>query len=324
MHVEDVEVARRVDVRGVRVHVAHVEIADPDVVEPGSPDAGTNSGRRGSHISCARPRRTASAAANMMARPTGVSSRQARRRRGPSPRVDLKGAPGASEVIRRRRNTGLVRLIGPCGRGGRKVGVPMQRLASLSCFFPAYNEEPNMARLLDEVVARSRSSPTSGRPSSSTTAPPTAPPSIVRDYAARHPEIRLVQHKNNLGYGHALQTGLKESTGQAVFFTDADLQFHLSDIGQLLAAVRERRRGHRLPDQAPGPLAPPGRRRRVPHRAAHDVRPPRARYRLRLQALRPPGGRRARRRARVALGIHLAGARDPGRRSPASASPRWA
>ena len=50
------------------------------------------------------------------------------------------------------------------------------------------------------------------------------------------PEIRLIQHKNNLGYGHALRTGLKESTGEAVFFTDADLQFHLSDIGVLLPA----------------------------------------------------------------------------------------
>ena len=112
----------------------------------------------------------------------------------------------------------------------------MQRLASLSCFFPAYNEEPNIARLLDEVVATLPQFADQWEAVVVDDGSTDGTASIVRDYSARHPEIRLVQHKNNLGYGHALQTGLKESTGQAVFFTDADLQFHLSDIGLLLPA----------------------------------------------------------------------------------------
>jgi glycosyltransferase involved in cell wall biosynthesis len=112
----------------------------------------------------------------------------------------------------------------------------MQKLASLSCFFPAYNEEPNMARLLDEVLATVPQFATQWEALVIDDGSTDGTASIVRDYAARSPEIRLIQHKNNLGYGHALRTGLKESTGQAVFFTDADLQFHLSDIGLLLPA----------------------------------------------------------------------------------------
>jgi glycosyltransferase involved in cell wall biosynthesis len=112
----------------------------------------------------------------------------------------------------------------------------MERLPSLSCFFPAYNEEPNIARLLDEVVATLPQFADHWEAVIVDDGSTDRTASIVRDYAALHPEIRLVQHKNNLGYGHALRTGLKESTGEAVFFTDADLQFHLSDIGELLPA----------------------------------------------------------------------------------------
>ena len=112
----------------------------------------------------------------------------------------------------------------------------MQKLASLSCFFPAFNEEPNIPRLLDEVVATIPQFATKWEALVVDDGSTDRTAAIVREYAAQHPEIRLVQHKNNLGYGHALQTGLKESTGDAVFFTDADLQFHLSDVAKLLPA----------------------------------------------------------------------------------------
>jgi glycosyltransferase involved in cell wall biosynthesis len=115
----------------------------------------------------------------------------------------------------------------------------VSQLEFLSCFFPAFNEEANLPKLLDDALvtlpqfaARWEAIVVDDGSSDHTA-------EIVRDYEARHPEIRLVQHAKNLGYGHALRSGFEASRGTAVFFTDADLQFHLTDISLLLPAFAE-------------------------------------------------------------------------------------
>lgn len=48
------------------------------------------------------------------------------------------------------------------------------------------------------------------------------------------PRVRLVRHFTNLGYGAALRSGFQASKYNHVFFTDADLQFRLTDLHQLI------------------------------------------------------------------------------------------
>ena len=51
--------------------------------------------------------------------------------------------------------------------------------------------------------------------------------------------MRLLRHPTNIGYGAALRSGLRASRGELVFFTDADLQFDLREIENLLAHANE-------------------------------------------------------------------------------------
>lgn len=60
---------------------------------------------------------------------------------------------------------------------------------------------------------------------------------VVRELEQAHPEVRLVSHEVNQGYGAALRTGIEASRLDWVFFTDGDRQFRLTDLPSLVDHV---------------------------------------------------------------------------------------
>jgi glycosyltransferase involved in cell wall biosynthesis len=57
---------------------------------------------------------------------------------------------------------------------------------------------------------------------------------IVEERRRREPVVRLLRHPTNVGYGAALRSGLRAARGELVFFSDADLQFDLDELAELL------------------------------------------------------------------------------------------
>jgi glycosyltransferase involved in cell wall biosynthesis len=105
----------------------------------------------------------------------------------------------------------------------------------LSLVFPVFDEEDNVGPLLESAVALGRRL---GRSFEVVVVNDGSRDESARRIAAAralHPEIRAVQHPANRGYGAALRSGLREARGALVFFSDADLQFDLDEIGRLLA-----------------------------------------------------------------------------------------
>ena len=57
---------------------------------------------------------------------------------------------------------------------------------------------------------------------------------LVQDAALENPRVRIVSHVTNQGYGAALKSGILASSKEHIFFTDADLQFDLEELEDLL------------------------------------------------------------------------------------------
>ena len=111
------------------------------------------------------------------------------------------------------------------------------RLNGLSFFFPALNEEDNVAPIVEEAltvlprfaddleitVVDDGSSDRTG--------------AIADELATKDPRVRVIHHGTRRGYGGAVRSGLVTATKPWVFFTDGDRQFALEDLGLLIAAA---------------------------------------------------------------------------------------
>ena len=107
----------------------------------------------------------------------------------------------------------------------------------LTFFFPAYNEEENVAetvrRALDEIgplVDGSIEVLVVNDGSTDRT------PALADALAAADPRVR-VHHQENRGYGGALRAGFAHAAGELICFSDGDLQFDLREMSRLKARM---------------------------------------------------------------------------------------
>src|SRR5579871_734861 len=109
------------------------------------------------------------------------------------------------------------------------------RDGSLSLIIPAYNEAGNIARAIAEAdealpgMVGAYEILVVDDGSRDDTA------QVVAQAAATRPQVRLLRHETNRGYGAALRTGFEAARFDRVAFTDADCQFDLRDLAPLVA-----------------------------------------------------------------------------------------
>ncbi len=109
-------------------------------------------------------------------------------------------------------------------------------VARLSYFFPAHNEEANVAGLVEEALAVMPSLADTFEIIIVNDGSRDRTRAIADELTASHPGIvRAVHHPVNRGYGAALRSGFGAARYELVAFTDGDRQFHVADLGGLTA-----------------------------------------------------------------------------------------
>lgn len=118
---------------------------------------------------------------------------------------------------------------------GETAVVP---LPSLSIFFPAYNDAPSIAKLVEDAFVFGSQCAADleviviDDGSSDDTA------ASVERLAPRYgSRLLLIRHAENRGYGGALRTGFQEATKEFVFYTDGDGQYDVSQLPDLVARM---------------------------------------------------------------------------------------
>jgi glycosyltransferase involved in cell wall biosynthesis len=114
-----------------------------------------------------------------------------------------------------------------------------ERPLAISVFFPCYNEEENVGRVVGRarevleamgaeyeiIIVDDGSKDRTGE--------------IADELAGKDSRIKVVHHSPNRGYGAALQSGFRAATKKLVFFTDGDGQFDIGEIRMLLPMIEK-------------------------------------------------------------------------------------
>lgn len=106
-----------------------------------------------------------------------------------------------------------------------------------SIIIPAYNEAQRIGSTLDKVVAHIAAAGWKAEVLVVDDGSSDATAELAREYARRHPALRLLENPGNRGKGYSVRNGMRQATGELLLFTDADLSAPIAEAGKLFARI---------------------------------------------------------------------------------------
>ena len=110
---------------------------------------------------------------------------------------------------------------------------------ALSVFFPAYNDAPSLPGLIAHTFATLTALTADFEVIVVNDGSADSTASVLADLQSQFgPQLRVITHEVNRGYGGALRTGFAAATKDLFFYTDGDGQYDVREIPLLLAALK--------------------------------------------------------------------------------------
>jgi len=100
----------------------------------------------------------------------------------------------------------------------------------LSIFFPAYNDSGTIASLVITALQTARTLTPDHEVIVVNDGSADNTAEILDELARTYPQVRIVHHEKNRGYGGALRTGFASATRELVFYTDGDGQYDPAEM----------------------------------------------------------------------------------------------
>src|SRR6478736_1840390 len=103
----------------------------------------------------------------------------------------------------------------------------------LSIFFPAYNDSGTIASLVITALRTARKLTPDHEVIVINDGSKDGTADILNELASIYPQVRVVHHEVNRGYGGALRSGFATATRELVFYTDGDAQYDPAEMEAL-------------------------------------------------------------------------------------------
>lgn len=113
------------------------------------------------------------------------------------------------------------------------------RISSISAVFPAYNDGGTIASMVAAAWISLRQVTDDSEIIVVNDGSTDYTSTMLDEISTRYPELRVITHPSNLGYGAALRTGFAAATKDWVFYTDGDSQYNPLELVNLVHALRE-------------------------------------------------------------------------------------
>jgi glycosyltransferase involved in cell wall biosynthesis len=114
-----------------------------------------------------------------------------------------------------------------------------KRISSVSAVFPAYNDGGTIASMVSAAAVALRQVTDDYEIIVVNDGSSDYTSIILMEIAAKYPELRVITHSINQGYGAALCTGFSAAVKDWVFYTDGDSQYNPLELIDLVDALHD-------------------------------------------------------------------------------------